>query len=147
MSLEPSFWEKKSLTEMNSQEWEALCDGCGQCCYHKFMTGKGRRAKVHFTRIACNQLNLSNGKCCNYAQRFQLEPDCIKLTRHNLPEFGWLPPTCAYRLLYENKPLYSWHPLISGRSESVQEANIPIKNGIHEHEVIDWFDYVIDPPK
>lgn len=54
------------------------------------------------------------------------------------------PATCAYRLLYENKPLFDWHPLISGDPNSVKLAHIPIENGIHEKDVIDWFEFVID---
>ena len=31
----------------------------------------------------------------------------------------WMPLTCAYRLLWQGKPLYDWHPLISGDPDTV----------------------------
>ncbi len=142
--MQERFWQTKTLLEMDDQEWEALCDGCGLCCYRKILDGYGKHERIYFTRIACNQLNLKNGKCRNYPQRFELEQDCTKLTKQNLPDFSWLPKTCAYRLLYENKPLFDWHPLISGNPNSVKLAGIPIKNGIHEQDVIEWFDFVIE---
>ena len=80
----------------------------------------------------------------HYADRFKRESDCTKLTKKNLPDFGWLPKTCAYRLLYEGKSLFDWHPLISHDPESVKKVNILIPKGIHEKEVIDWFEFVID---
>lgn len=143
-SIEPDFWKHKTLLEMTDAEWEALCDGCGKCCYRKFIEGHGKRKKLYYTRIACNLLDLETGRCTNYAKRFQLETDCTKLTKKNLPDFHWLPPTCAYRLLNENKPLFDWHPLISGDPHSVKKANILIKQGIHEKDVIDWFEFVVD---
>ncbi|TDQ58988.1 hypothetical protein EDC45_0780 [Mesocricetibacter intestinalis] len=144
MQLEPEFWKNKSLTEMNDAEWEALCDGCGKCCYQKFVEGRGKRQKLYFTRIACNLLDLNSGKCSDYQNRFKRVEDCTKLTKKNLPDFHWLPATCAYRLLYENKPLFDWHPLISGDEASVARAGIMIAGGVHEKDVIDWFEFVID---
>lgn len=88
---------------MSDAEWESLCDGCGQCCLHKLMDED--TDEIYFTNVACRQLNIKTCQCRNYARRFEYEPDCIKLTRENLPTFEWLPPTCAYRLLAEGKPL------------------------------------------
>lgn len=144
MNLSPEFWKHKSLMDMNEAEWEALCDGCGKCCYRKFIEGRGKREKLYYTRIACDLLDLQSGHCSDYHNRFKLDTECTKLTKKNLPQFGWLPSTCAYRLIYEGKPLFDWHPLISGKADSVKLANIQIKHGIHERDVIDWFEFVID---
>lgn len=144
MNLSPEFWKHKSLMDMNEAEWEALCDGCGKCCYRKFIEGRGKREKLYYTRIACDLLDLQSGRCSDYHNRFKLDTECTKLTKKNLPQFGWLPSTCAYRLIYEGKPLFDWHPLISGKADSVKLANIQIKHGIHERDVIDWFEFVID---
>lgn len=142
--LEAGYWKHKSLLEMNETEWEALCDGCGKCCYRKYIQGRGKREKLYYTRVACNLLDVETGKCTNYPNRFKLESDCTKLTKKNLPDFGWLPQTCAYRLLYEGKDLPLWHPLISKNPDSVKQAGILIPNGIHEKDVIDWFEFIID---
>ena len=144
--LAPDFYKTKSLSEMNMEEWEALCDGCGNCCYQKIITGYGKREKVHFTRIACNLLDLKTGKCSDYCNRFVLAKNCIRLTKNNVGKCDWLPETCAYRLLYYKRPLPDWHPLVSGRKESVQEYGVPIQNGIHECDAgDDWKSYEIEP--
>ncbi|MEH8045729.1 YcgN family cysteine cluster protein [Gallibacterium anatis] len=144
MALREQFWQQKSLLEMNDEEWEALCDGCGKCCYRKFIEGRGKRQRLYFTRIACDLLDLETGRCQNYSQRFKLMPDCTKLTKKNLPDFTWLPKTCAYRLLYEGKPLPDWHPLLVGDQSEMHKAKVMITNGIHEQDVIDWFEFVVD---
>lgn len=144
MALSEQFWQQKNLLEMSDEEWEALCDGCGKCCYRKFIEGRGKRQRLYFTRIACDLLDLETGRCQNYSQRFKLMPDCTKLTKKNLPDFTWLPKTCAYRLLYEGKPLPDWHPLLVGDQSEMHKAKVMITNGIHEQDVIDWFEFVVD---
>lgn len=141
----PDFYKTKSLAEMTAEEWEALCDGCGKCCYRKFITGRGKRERLHFSRIACDWLDVKTGKCTCYAERFLKNPECIELTNKNLSEFNWLPETCAYRLLAEGKPLPFWHPLVSGDENSVRKAGILIPDGVHESDVdeADWEDYEI----
>ena len=145
MPVQPDFYKTKSLLEMNEEEWELLCDGCGLCCFRKFITGHGKKTQLWFTRIACNHLNLETGRCENYGERFKVNPECTHLTKRNLPEFKWLPETCAYRLLYEGKPLPQWHPLVSGNAASVKNSGIQIKNAVHESDVdeADWEDYVV----
>ena len=106
--------------------------------------GEENAKKLYYTRIACNLLDVETGKCGNYSERFKIETDCTKLTKKNLPDFHWLPDTCAYRLLYEGKTLPEWHPLISGHADSLKNADVLIKNGVHERDVIDWFEFIID---
>lgn len=143
MALEEEFWKKKKLEQMNQEEWEALCDGCGLCCFRKFITGRKKNTRIHFTRIACDFLDLKTFRCTEYENRFKLCKECTRLTKKNVTEFSWLPQTCAYRLLYENKNLPEWHPLVSKKNCSVKESGILIKNAVHEKDAADWEDYEI----
>ncbi len=140
--LEKEFWKKKSLLEMNDEEWEAICDGCGNCCYRKFIDGRGTNEKLYYTRISCDLLDLKSGKCSCYSERFKKNPECIHLTKKNVDDFNWLPKTCAYRLLLEKKTLPDWHPLVCGSEKLMDERGVRIKDGIHESEAGDWEDYV-----
>jgi len=140
------FWQDKSLEQMTDEEWESLCDGCGQCCLNKLQDAD--TDEIYFTNVACNQLNIKTCQCRNYERRFEYEEDCIKLTRENLPGFSWLPPSCAYRLLAEGKPLPVWHPLRSGSKAAMHAARISVRHiAVRESEVRDWEDHIINRPE
>ena len=58
--------------------------------------------------------------------------------------FDWLPNSCAYRLLAEGESLPSWHPLITGNSQSVIDAGVSVRDlAKPEEEVDDLADEVI----
>ena len=119
------FWQRKTLSEMSLDEWESLCDGCGRCCLHKLEDAD--TGVVSYTDVACRLLNVGTCRCRNYQERTLLVPDCVELTQGNLRTLNWLPPTCAYRLLDEGKDLAWWHPLVSGKENTVHEAGVSLR--------------------
>jgi len=119
------FWKHKRLSQMNHEEWESLCDGCGRCCLHKLQDEEDGR--VYYTSAACDLLDVKTCRCKDYSNRQSLMPDCLQLSVDNAQYFDWLPETCAYRLLAEGEPLPEWHPLISGTPDSVVEAGISVR--------------------
>lgn len=146
MSEEKEFYKNKTLEEMTPEEWEMLCDGCGKCCYNKYITGRGKNTRLYYTSVSCNFLDVGTGRCMDYENRFRNNRNCLKLSLRNLKEFTWLPETCAYRLIYEGKNLPDWHPLISGIpvAENPAAREYLIKNGIRESEAEYWEDHVIN---
>lgn len=136
------FWESKSLAEMTQAEWESLCDRCGKCCLVKLEDED--TGDIAFTKVACKLMNLESCLCTSYANRCELVPDCIDLKQHDFAEYKWLPATCAYRLLAENKPLPSWHPLQSGTFQSVQDVGESIIDyAVKESALVDPEDHII----
>ncbi len=131
------FWERYALSELTRVEWETLCDGCGKCCLKKFTDIDTE--KVLHTGVACRQLNTETCRCRGYARRHTEIPECISVARDMV--WDWLPATCAYRLVAEGKPLYAWHPLVSGSAASVHEAGISVRgkvlseNNVHPDEL------------
>ena len=146
--LAPRFWERKPLTDMNPQEWEALCDGCGKCCLNKLEDED--TGHVELTRVACRLFDDSTCRCAQYEIRHQFVPECIVMKPSNIDQHAyWMPKTCAYRLLWEGKPLYDWHTLISSTPETVHDAGVSMRNAtVPEFEVHedDWEDHIIEEP-
>ncbi len=138
-----NFWETKKLSEMSTEEWESLCDGCAKCCLNKLEDEDTE--EIFFTSVACDLIDLESCRCTKYQQRTVLVPECIDLTQHDFSDYTWLPSTCAYKLLSDGKPLPSWHPLISGTQESVFEVGAAIRSfAIKESQVDDLEDHIIE---
>lgn len=128
------FWETKSLEELNEEEWEALCDGCGQCCRVRFQDTESKR--VANTTIICQLFDMKTRRCTNYADRHQLVPACVHLSVERVEAFSWLPSTCAYRLRAAGLPLEDWHPLNTGTPDTVRRAGVSVDGQvIPEHHV------------
>ncbi len=144
--LRERFWEHVPLKNLTPREWEALCDGCGRCCLNKLEDPD--TGEVALTRVACRLLDNETCRCGQYDIRHQIVPECITMTPASIAEHAyWLPETCAYRLLWEGKALYDWHPLISGTPETVHAAGISVQGWtVPEFEVHedDWEDFIIE---
>ncbi len=147
MPAEPPFWKTKTLSEMTPDEWEALCDGCAQCCLHKLQDED--TGFVYHTKVACRLLDIERCCCTDYQNRAKLVPACSVLTPALASSLTWLPKTCAYRRLATGRELEWWHPLISGDRRIVHELGISVRNrAVSENEVgLDHLeDYIVNDP-
>ncbi len=120
--MNDQYWKRKSLAEMSTNEWERLCDGCALCCMHKVEDED--TGEVFYTDLACRLLDLGTCRCEGYANRAKKVSSCLVLSVDRPDEFDWLPGSCAYRRLANGQELPEWHPLLTGRAESVHEAGV-----------------------
>jgi uncharacterized cysteine cluster protein YcgN (CxxCxxCC family) len=144
MNDEQPFWRTKSLREMTDAEWESLCDGCGRCCLVKLEEEGPADAAgnvpptdnpaIYYTDVGCRLLDSGACRCRDYPNRSAKVDDCVRLTPDAVAEIGWLPPTCAYRLLDEGRDLYWWHPLVSGDPASVHAAGVSVRGRVAFNE-------------
>ncbi len=139
------FWETTRLAEMNEAQWEALCDGCGKCCLIKLHDEETN--DIVFTDIVCDLFDEATCRCSRYERRTELVPDCVKLTPDNLAMIEFMPPSCAYRLLFEGKPLPAWHPLRTGSRTEMEKAGHTVAGCVvtetaclddPEEHVVEW---------
>jgi uncharacterized protein len=131
--MEP-FWQRKTLAEMTRKEWESLCDGCGRCCLVKFEDED--TGEIAYTDVSCKLLDTGTCRCSDYKNRAKIVDDCVKLTPANIGKLGWLPTTCAYRVLDEGGELAWWHPLVSGDPETVVTAGISMRDkALNERDI------------
>jgi uncharacterized cysteine cluster protein YcgN (CxxCxxCC family) len=145
--LRPNFWTDIPMDDLTRPEWEALCDGCGKCCLNKLEDEDGT---VALTRVACKLLDGNTCQCTRYPIRHQYVPECIVMTPKSLEDnMYWLPQTCAYRLVFEGRDLYDWHPLISGEAASVYAARVSMKGRSISEDTVsedDWDNHIIEEP-
>lgn len=142
-ALRDRFWERP-LGELNRDEWEALCDGCGQCCLHKIEDAD--TGAIEQTNVACKLLDTKTATCRDYRNRKAFVPDCVRLTLRIVGDVPWLPASCAYRRRAEDKPLPAWHYLLTGDRDDVKRAGVSaagrvvseVDAGPLEHHIVDW---------
>jgi uncharacterized cysteine cluster protein YcgN (CxxCxxCC family) len=132
MSEDIPFWQAKRLADMTDTEWESLCDGCGRCCLVKLEEDETEH--IYYTDVGCRLLDTDTCRCRDYPHRSEQVEDCLRLTPTVVDEIGWLPPTCAYRLIAEGKDLYWWHPLLSGDPETVNQAGVSVRGRVKDLE-------------
>lgn len=119
------FWEHYSLGELNRREWEALCDGCGQCCLKRRVAD----GEVTVYSVACELLDIDTARCRDYANRLHRVPTCHELTPASVPRYqDWLPGTCAYVRVHRGQPLPSWHPLLAGDRTRMRRKGITVSH-------------------
>ena len=133
------FWMTKELDQLNQNEWESICDGCGNCCMVKIQNEE--TGQIETTTVSCKFLDIKTCRCMIYDERLLSKSDCIKLSPENIKKYTWLPETCAYRRLSEGKSLDWWHPLISGDHKAIHQEGISVRDRavseqhIHPHDI------------
>ena len=131
--MKDEYWKRKSLSEMTTEEWDGLCDGCALCCMHKVEDEE--TGEIFYTDLACRLLDLDTCRCTDYMNRAKKVAECFVLSVDKPEMFAWLPATCAYRRLANDQDLPGWHPLITGDPESVHEAGISVRGkAVSENE-------------
>lgn len=79
------------------QSWEVLCRHCGLCCFEKLEDDDGT---VFFTSTPCRYLDIISRECRIYERRFEINPQCLKLTPELVKKLNWLHDECGYRAAY-----------------------------------------------
>lgn len=134
------WWNQLSLQELDEEQWEALCDGCGKCCLHKLQHEYS--GELYYTRIRCRYLDEASCRCSDYSRRLQVVPDCVSLGKDTVASLDWLPDSCAYRLRSTGEPLPEWHHLVSGSRQTVHEVGASVRGRTvsEEHVHPDGYD-------
>lgn len=79
--------------DYSEKGWEDICDRCGVCCFEKY---EDERGNTFFTRTPCRYLDIVTRLCKIYDRRFDINPECVKLTPDKIENLHWLHEDCAY---------------------------------------------------
>lgn len=145
MPADPPFWKRKKMTEMTSEEWESLCDGCARCCLYKLEDEDTGR--IYHTNVVCRLLDTHACACTDYPHRSTQNTECLTLTPKLARKLRWMPETCAYRLVAAGQDLPDWHHLVCGDREEVHRRGISVRGQVLSEREVDMDhleDYVID---
>lgn len=124
---------KKKLEDYTEEEWEQICAHCGKCCLIKLQDEDS--GEIYYTDVVCQYFDNENCLCRVYKQRCELVPECIKLTKDNIDKISWMPDTCAYRRLVENRP--------QAKKTTIKNRCISeklVKEEELEDHIVDWED-------
>jgi hypothetical protein len=100
MTAEP-FWKSKTLDQRTLANG-VTCDGCGRCCLNKL---EEEDTGEFLYQAACKLLDIGTCCCTDYSNRHDKVLRLCGADPRNVGSLGWLPGTCAYRLLAEGKSL------------------------------------------
>lgn len=133
------FWREKRLDELDAREWEALCDGCGQCCRVKLEDEDS--GVVAVTDVVCELLDPVTCRCTDYVNRRARISDCIAMDIATVASLSWLPATCAYRLRAEGRELPNWHYLVCGDRDRVHSLGRSVRGKVERETDVETSDY------
>lgn len=160
--IESQFWLSTSIENMNNEQWEAICDGCGKCCLNSFIDSDSEDdfeptdslregEELIYTNIVCQYLDTQSCYCTEYEKRTQFVPSCVQLTKENVKDIFFMPQSCSYRRLYEGRGLASWHPLLNnGSKQAMHKADISVVGKVvkdNEVDLEDFEDYISHWPQ
>lgn len=83
-----------SFEELDKEQWEAICEQCGLCCFEKIEDERGR---IFFTSTPCRYLDIETRQCKIYEKRFKICPECVQLTPELVKDLKWLHRSCGYK--------------------------------------------------
>lgn len=121
------------LKKISQEQWEKICNRCGKCCLIKLQDEDS--GQICYTNVVCRYFDQEKCTCSVYDKRTKLVPECLKLTPDNVSQIEWMPQSCAYRRLFENKPAL---PVTTIQGRCVSETVVDPEN--LEDYIVDWED-------
>ncbi len=92
------FFQNIRIYLQHRRSWESICERCGLCCFERTVYDDGRM-DVDLS-APCKFYNEGTGLCEVYDKRFQVCPECKRVTLRRAASKYYLPPQCAYRRLF-----------------------------------------------
>jgi hypothetical protein len=95
------FTKLRTRLRQRRARWESLCNRCGLCCYKRSRLNGGG-VFIDYRR-PCRFLDTYTGECTVYDRRFELNPECRKVTILHAKFDRLMPPTCGYVTAYRRR--------------------------------------------